>query len=299
MQGVMAALLSSTLGGSSVVATRFIIGATDPATLGIFRFGIGCVLLLPVVLVLRAPWPPRRDVPAVMLLGLLFFAAFPFLFNASLSHTTAARGALALSTQPLLTLAAGAALGVERLTLRKAAGVLLAMAGVGVALAAGLVDAPPQAWRGDLLMVGAAGCSALYNVWSRPYVGRSAALSFTALGMAAGGCGLLAVVLLTRPPALPSFDAAGWAVVLYLGIVGSAVTFFLWSFALGRTTPTRVSISVAVNPVVAALLGTALLSEPVGWPLLLGLGTVAAGIALAATDPRRPAPVPGAALPSP
>ncbi|MGO4128323.1 DMT family transporter [Inquilinus sp. YAF38] len=285
--GVAAALASSTLGGTSVVATRYLMSALDPATLGVFRFGIGCALLLPVVLLLRSPWPSRRDLPAVMLLGLLFFAAFPFLFNAALAHTTAARGALALSTQPLLTLAAGAALGVERLTPRKAAGVLLAMAGVALALGAGLADAPPGAWQGDLLMVAATGCAALYNVWSRPFVRRSSPLSFSALGMAAGACGLAALAFATRPVALPVLDPVGWAAVLYLGVVGGAVTFFLWVFALGRTTPTRVAISVTVNPVVAALLGTLTLGEPLGWPLLAGLAAVAAGIGLAATDGRR------------
>lgn len=296
--GVAAALASSTLGGTSVVATRYLMGALDPATLGVFRFGIGCVLLLPVVLALRAPWPPRRDWPTVVLLGLLFFAAFPFLFNAALAHTTAARGALALSTQPLLTLAVGAALGAERLTPRKAAGVLLAMAGVALALGAGLAGAPPGAWRGDLLMVGAAGCGTLYSVWSRPFVRRSSPLSFTAVGMAAGACGLAALALATGPAALPALDPAGWAAVLYLGVVGGALTFFLWVFALGRTTPTRVAISVTVNPVVAALLGILVLAEPPGWPLLAGLAAVAAGIALAATDGRRAAPA-SAAAPGP
>jgi drug/metabolite transporter (DMT)-like permease len=297
--GVAAALASSTLGGTSVVATRFLMGAVDPATLGVFRFGIGCALLVPVVLALRSSWPPRRDLPAVALLGLLFFAAFPFLFNASLARTTAARGALALSTQPLLTLAVGAALGVERLTPRKAAGVLLAMAGVALALGAGLADAPPGAWRGDLLMVGAAGCGALYNVWSRPFIRRSSSLSFSALGMAAGACGLAVLSLSTRPAALPDLAPAGWAAVLYLGVVGAAVTFFLWAFALGRTTPTRVAISVTMNPVVAVLLGTLTLGEPVGWPLLAGLATVAAGIGLTATDGRRAAAEPASAAASP
>lgn len=297
--GVTAALASSTLGGTSVVATRFLMGALDPATLGVFRFGIGCVLLLPVVLALRSPWPPRRDLPAVILLGLLFFAAFPFLFNAALAHTTAARGALALSIQPLLTLAVGAALGVERLAPRKAAGVLLAMAGVALALGAGLADAPPRAWLGDLLMVGATGCGALYNVWLRPLVRRSSPLSLSVVGMAAGACGLAALALTTRPAALPVLDPAGWAAVLYLGVIGGALTFFLWVFALGRTTPTRVAISVAVNPVVAALLGVFMLGEPLGWPLLAGLAAVAAGIGLTATDGRRAAPASVAASPGP
>jgi drug/metabolite transporter (DMT)-like permease len=296
--GVAAALASSTLGGTSVVATRFLMGALDPATLGVFRFGIGCALLLPVVVLLRAPWPPRRDWPAVALLGLLFFAAFPFLFNAALAHTTAARGALALSTQPLLTLAVGAALRVERLTPRKAAGVLLAMAGVALALGAGLVGAPPDAWRGDLLMVAATACAALYNVWSRPFVRRSSPLAFSALGMAAGAAGLAVLALAAGPGTLPALDMAGWVIVAYLGVVGGALTFFLWVFALGRTTPTRVAISVAVNPLVAGLLGVLTLGEPLGWPLLAGLAAVAVGIALASTDGRRaaaPAAAPGSA----
>lgn len=293
--GVAAALASSTLGGTSVVATRYLMDALDPATLGVFRFGIGCALLLPVVPALRAPWPPRRDWPAVALLGLLFFTAFPFLFNTALAHTTAAHGAVALSTQPLLTLAVGAALGVERLTRRKAAGVLLAMAGVALALGTGLADAPPRAWIGDLLMVGAAGCAALYSVWSRPFVRRSSPLSFSAIGMAAGVCGLAALALSAGPAALPALDPAGWAAVLYLGLIGGALTFFLWVFALGRTSPTRVAISVTVNPVAAALFGTLALGEPLGWPLLAGLAAVAAGIGVAATDGRRIAKEPASA----
>lgn len=76
--------------------------------------------------------------------------------------------------------------------------------------------------------------------------------------------------------------------MLYLGVIGGALTFFLWVFALGRTTPTRVAISVTINPVVAALLGILALGEPLGWPLLAGLAAVAAGIGLAATDGARP-----------
>ena len=56
-------------------------------------------------------------------LGVLYFALFPILFNASLIFTTAARGSLALSTLPLLTMLVGAALGSEALTARKTAGV--------------------------------------------------------------------------------------------------------------------------------------------------------------------------------
>src|SRR5262249_24343296 len=48
----------------------------------------------------------------------------------SIAYTTAARASLALSTLPLLTMVTAAALGIEKLTWRKSAGVAIAVAGV-------------------------------------------------------------------------------------------------------------------------------------------------------------------------
>src|SRR6185312_3434859 len=46
--GVLAAVLSSAIGGASIGVTRFIAGAIDPLAIGAFRFGIGFLLLLPI-----------------------------------------------------------------------------------------------------------------------------------------------------------------------------------------------------------------------------------------------------------
>ncbi len=282
--GVLAAMLSSALGGTAVAATRFVVGACDPLTLGALRFGIGFIFLMPIVLLRGDQWPPKQDWPWVAGLGLLFFGIFPVLFNASLLFTTSARGALALSTLPLLTLVAGAVLGVETLTIRKTTGVLVAMSGVATALLSDLAAAPARAWRGDLLMVGAATCMALYNVWSRPFIRRSGPLPFTTTGMAAGAL-LLVVISLGRGGFVPvlAFGPSQWIAAAWLGIFGSALTFFLWAFALGRTTPTRVAISVTVNPITASLVAATLLAEPIRWNLAVGLVTVFAGIWIATT----------------
>jgi drug/metabolite transporter (DMT)-like permease len=285
--GVLAAVLSSALGGTSIGATRFLVNALDPLAIGSFRFGIGFLLLLPAALAQGRGWPPRRDWPAVAALGLLFFAAFPILFNASLIFTTAARGALALSTLPLLTMVVGAALGSEPLTARKTAGVLIAIAGVSMALLSGLATAPDGAWRGDLLMVGAALCMAFYSVWSRPFIRRSGPIPFTTLAMAAGATVLVIVSLLRGSFAtVEAFGAPQWLGALYLGTFGSALTFYLWAFALERTTPTRVAISVTVNPVAASLVGATILGEPLRWNLGVGIVIVFIGIWIATTSSR-------------
>ena len=80
-----------------------------------------------------------------------------------------------------------------------------------------------------------------------------------------------------------SFGTAQWLAIAYLGVFGGAIVFFLWAFALGRTTPTRVAISVTVNPVAAGLVGAWLLAEPLRWNLVAGLLAVLVGIVIAAT----------------
>src|SRR5688572_13694491 len=149
--GVLIAVLSSALGGGAAVATRYLIGGYDPLTLAMVRFGGGALCLLPVALLLRPKMPPRADWPAVAALGFVFFGVFFVIYNLALSYTTVARGTLALSTLPLMTMVAGALLGLEALTPRKTAGVLLAMGGVAVALSASLEAAPAGAWQGDLI----------------------------------------------------------------------------------------------------------------------------------------------------
>ncbi|CAM5223253.1 hypothetical protein CDEF62S_00054 [Castellaniella defragrans] len=287
--GVLAAVLSSGLGGTSVGATRYLVATIDPFATGALRFGIGFAFLLPLALLQGARLPSRKDWPAIAGLGVLFFAIFPILFNASLIFTTAARGALALSTLPLLTLIVGAATGGEPLTLRKTTGVLVAMLGVAFALLSGLSSAPAGAWRGDLLMIAAALCMAFYSIGSKAVMRRCGPIPFTTMAMGIGAAVLIAIAWLHGSfSPLRTFGVAHWFAATYLGVIGSALTFYLWSFALARTTPTRVAISVTVNPVSAALVGAWLLHEPLSWNLAVGVVAVFAGIWVAATKSRQP-----------
>jgi drug/metabolite transporter (DMT)-like permease len=157
--------------------------------------------------------------------------------------------------------------------------------GVAIALASGLGEAPPGAWRGDLIMAGGAVCMALYNVWSRPFIARSSSLAFVTAGMGIGAASLVAIAGFSGGlGAALEFDASQWTAVASLGLFAAALSFYLWVFALERTTPTRVASTITVNPVTAALLAVPLLGEPIGLNLVLGLAAVGAGIWLASTE---------------
>lgn len=283
--GMVAAVASSSLGGLSVAVTRLVVAATDPITLGALRFGIGGLLIMPLAWRQGKPWPDARALPAIAGLGLLYFGVFPILFNGSLIYTTAARGALALSTLPVLTMLVGAVLRVERLTYFKTAGVVIATLGVAMALVTNLDSAPAGAWRGDLLMILAATCMAFYSIWSKPLAERYGTLVYTALAMAAGAS-VLVVLACARAgfTAAAGFGPLEWSAVGFLGVFGGMVTFLLWSYALERTTPTLVAISVTVNPIVSGIFAVYALGEPITINLVTGLMLVAAGIAVATSN---------------
>ena len=286
--GVAIAILSSCLGGSAAAITRYLVGSADPITLAILRWAIGFLIVLPVALMLRVRWPQRRDLPMVAVLGLSFFGVFFILYNIALGFTTAARASLALSTLPLQTMLAGALFGMEKLTARKSVGVCVAMAGVLGALASGLSAAPPGAWRGELIMVGAVLCMAVYNVFSRPFIQRSSALGFLAVGMGTGASALLIAGGMTGSAAvLLRFDTAEWIAGIYLGAAGGALAFILWVLALQRASPTQVANTMTVNPIAAASLAAILVGEPITLNLVAGLVAVFAGIWISTTGPQR------------
>lgn len=282
--GVMIAVLSSCLGGTAAAVTRYLVGNADAVTLAILRWGIGFMCILPIALLLRVRWPQRSDWAGVAGLGMCYFGLFFVLYNVAMSFTTAARASLALATLPLQTMVVGALLGIEAMTVRKTAGVAIAMLGVSGALASGLAAAPPGAWRGELIMLGAVLCMAFYNVWSRPFMQRSSPLGYLTMGMGAGAAALLVLGIATgRVLAVATFGPPQWIAGVYLGIAGGALAFVLWVVALQKASPTRVANTMTLNPIAAGLLATQLVGEPITANLVAGLVAVFAGIWIATT----------------
>lgn len=288
--GLLAAILSSTLGGTVAAVTRFAVADVDPLTLAALRFGGAFLVLLPVALVLRQPWPTGRDWLWVVLLGGVYFCVYQVLYNVAFVYTTAANGSMIGSTLALMTMAVAALFGVERLSLRKSIGVLVATGGVAVALAAGLAAAPSGSWRGDLIMAAGIFAWACYNIWSRPFIARASPLTFLVAGMGVGSAGLIALAL-SRGTAdvIAAMGPAQWFAVGYAALVATPIALWLWIFALNRASPTRVASTMAMHPVSASILASIIVGEPVGFNLAIGVVAVLAGIWIAASEPTRAA----------
>jgi drug/metabolite transporter (DMT)-like permease len=280
--GVAAALLGSVLGGSAAAGTRYAIGSIDPLGIAMLRYTIGAVCLVPCALLAVRKPITLPETLATTGLGILFFALYPYLFALSLAHTTAARGALALSSMPLLTLGFAILLGREAFSWARLTGMLITVAALAYALSPELEGTASTEWKGDLIMVAAAVMQAIYNVLARPFIQRMGALPFTAFGMCIGATVLVAVSVMSGVfHALVSLERAVWAAIVYLGVFGGALLWVLWSIGIRLARPSSVALTATLNALTASLSGAYFLSEPVGHEFFAGLLGVLLGIAIA------------------
>ncbi len=128
-------------------------------------------------------------------------------------------------------------------------------------------------------MLASALCGAVCSVLYRPYLRKYPPVAVSALAMLSS-VGFLALLAAAEGffDAWPGFTTGGWLAIIFIG-ASSGIGYYLWLWALNHTTPTKVTVFLALSPITATLLGAVLLGE--------GLSTMA----LAGADRCRPRPV--------
>ncbi len=282
--GVFFACLSTCLGGTTVVFTRFIIEQTDPLSLTFLRYGIAALVLFFFLPRKKSLWAfSRRDTIALTIMGAIMFACFPYLMATALEDTTAARGGLLFATMPLITIIMAAMFRVEKLTWLKGAAILLAVAGAFTALGERVDGIAPNALRGDFFMFLGMLCASSFNVFSGKYLIKYGNLQVLIYTIFVGVACLFVLALFFGKPfsGSLSFDGVGWLVFFMLAVPGGALMMYAWGRALQSITPTQAAITVGLNPLTAILLAAPLLDEPITLRVLGGFVLIFAAIIVA------------------
>jgi drug/metabolite transporter (DMT)-like permease len=170
----------------------------------------------------------------------------------------------------------------ERLSPRSTAGILVGFLGVAVIFSEDLrkLGSPMVATASAVFLLSPI-VSAVANVAVKKWGAGIHPFSLTAIPMGlAGAITGLAALTLERERDI-RFDGVSVGALLYLAILGSAFTFTVYFWLMSHLPATRLALITYAIPVVAVLVGSIFLDEPLTSRVLLGAGCVVGGVAMA------------------
>ncbi len=239
---------------------------------------------------------PRRpgDYLGLAVCG-LFFAGDLAVWHWSINYTTVANATLLANFAPVFVALAGWLLFGERFTRTFLVGMATALTGACVLMGRSMTLSLDHL-LGDALGL----LTAVFYGGYIVSVGRLRARFSTAAIMAWSGlvtCAALLPLVLIAGEGLIAPTLAGWAVLLGLALISHTGGQSLIAYALAHLPAAFSSVSLLLQPAVAALLAWLLLGEALGPVQGSGAVLILIGIWLARRGSRRPAPavIPGPA----
>src|SRR5262245_31612351 len=240
-RGLFLIVLAAVLWGTVGVATKTIYGLSDTNSLSIGFFRL--VFSVPVLL--AACWHTLRgrmfritprDLASMLLMG-AFMAFYQVCYFAAIARVGVAIAVLVtLCTAPVMVALLSALLLRERLTGTIVLALTCALAGTAMLIWVGPETGGSRrdTLAGVLLALGSAFGYTMLTLCSRTLASRYHALQPITIGFATGALLLLPFALATR--FVVSYPAGGWALLLYLGLVPTALAYVLFLTGIRSTT---------------------------------------------------------------
>jgi drug/metabolite transporter (DMT)-like permease len=256
---VIAALVTVTAWASAFIGIRDAGEEISAGALSLGRLLVGSAALGAIVAIRREALPARRDLPAIVFCGLLWFGVYNVALNEAERHVDAGTAAMLVNVGPILiALLAGVVLheGFPRSLLTGSA---IAFAGA-ILIGLATSDAGLAASGGAALCLVAALAYAGGVISQKPVLARVSALQVTFVACTVG-----TIACLPFGPTLIDElgEASGGAIrwTVYLGIVPTALAFTTWAYALSHTTAGRMGATTYLVPPLAILMAWLILDE--------------------------------------
>ncbi|WP_310962257.1 DMT family transporter [Nocardioides terrisoli] len=255
---LIAAAVTLLLWASAFVAIRHLGHDVPPGALSLGRLLVASAVLGALVLRRGPTWPPRRDLPLLLLCGVAWFGVYNLALNAAERRIDAGTSALLVQVGPILVALLATVFLGERMTRWLLIGMAVGFLGV-VAIGRGSSQG-----HGDLLGVGlalvAAVTYAIGVLAQKPLLARTPGLEITFLACVTG-----AVVCLPWTGQLVHVvghaPASSLLWIVYLGVFPTAIGFTTWAFALKSSDAGRLALTTFLVPFIATGLAWLMLGE--------------------------------------
>jgi drug/metabolite transporter (DMT)-like permease len=268
--------------GTTYTAIKFAVRDFPPYLLvGIRQTSAGVLLLGLALAGGKLIWPGRQYVMRQTLTGLATITGGNGFITWGMQYVSSGLAAIIGSLTPVMVVLISLAWrSPERINARMITGVLMGFGGLGIIFNDGWQDflKPEYRW-------GIAGCFASCFTWSLGTVMAKRwnspnvpPLLNAGLQITAGGLGGFILSFLFDKSHTIHHTMESWLSVLYLIVIGSALAFTLYMYALKHLSATVSSLYSYINPLVAILLGWALLGESLTLGTIAGMSVTITGV---------------------
>lgn len=247
----------------------------SPYALGFLRVCIASVTLLIIGKFAGNRLPKFKDLGWLFLSGTCGFGIYLFAFNRGIQTLTSASSSIVIALTPVMTAVLAHYLYSEKINKLGWTMLFTAFSGVVIMM---LWDGALSINTGMLWTLGASVVFCAYNILNR----KLSAMGYKAIEIVTYS--MISAIIVLSPFSfqgareLMSASTKDIAVLLMLGVLSSALAYYLWSLALTMTEKTSdVTNYSFLTPFVATLMGSIVLDE------IPGMGTIIGGIIIIAS----------------
>ncbi len=273
----------SLIWGSTWLAIKIGLESIPPFLGAGIRFAVASLVLLTIVRIRKLAIPFTRDAKKVYLsLGILSFSAGYALVYWGEQFISSGLCSILFASFPFwVAILSHLMLRNERLDWYKSAGILIGFVGLLIIFAGDLRWSEGNSGVGIAAVVASTIFQAFTLILIKKYGQPVNPFVMNLVGMSIGSIVLLTLGLSTEMNRTLLWNGSAIGSILYLGVVGSVVTFVTYYWLLKRIEAVYLALTSFINPIVAVFLGAVVLGEGLSTAVFAGAAMVLGGILIA------------------
>ena len=274
---------------------KYVVVDMDPLVLSFYRYFLGFIPLTPFFISeLRKhdKKPKLADLLLISFLGFIGITIFSVGLFYGIKLSTAINGALLTNTQPIFTAIFGPLLVAELISKKKIMGIAVGIIGMILVVTNGnfrTFETEGTAIWGNILLIGASLVLSLYSMLIKKYIKKYGTIIPTWVSMVSGTFFILIINIFRgqSPVQILSLPALSIGLILYLGFIGTSMTYLMFNMALSHMTVSIATSYKLLIPVFGLFFAVIFLGEQPGPATLVGIFIVVSSVYIIQKEPKQ------------
>lgn len=219
----------------------------------------------------------KKDYKLLILITVLGFFVFQWFYGLGIGKTTSGNASIIMGTVPLMVVVMNHIFKIKRMTKTKMMGISVSIIGLCLIIASGgeVGQLKDNIIGMSYIFISAVGYS-IYMVFSKSLTIKYSPRQITVYAITITA--VLITVFSGFDIYLGALTPVPIATLIYTGVIAMFVGNFIWTWAIKRTSSSKVAVFNNLTPVFSLAFGYALLNEKIGVFQIIGAGVIFLGL---------------------